>query len=155
MKQSMSQSQMNGPIPTVDSSQLENPPRNPTTFSTIPKTRTSFAGRGNTNGNIPRDDSSSVHSRSKENSYHRGTGGRVSDNGDGGDNDWVTDSGLGIDTGSIASGDAKQINSFQRSDSASTISGRVGNVRKRLSLLKLGKKASKSSVLVDSVAEED
>lgn len=37
----------------------------------------------------------------------------------------------------------------------STRRGMGGSVRKRLSLLKLGKKSSKASVLVDSVAEEE
>jgi hypothetical protein len=31
----------------------------------------------------------------------------------------------------------------------------MGSVRKRLSMLKLGKKSSKASVLVDSVTEEE
>ncbi|CZR52551.1 related to dock180 protein [Phialocephala subalpina] len=46
----------------------------------------------------------------------------------------------------------------QRGESLSrdgSVGSRVGSVRKRLSLLKLGKKASKASVLVGSVAEED
>jgi hypothetical protein len=41
-----------------------------------------------------------------------------------------------------------------RTGMSETIGSRVGSVRKRLSMLKLGKKPSKSGVLVDSVAEE-
>jgi dedicator of cytokinesis protein 3 len=47
----------------------------------------------------------------------------------------------------------KRDGSVGRGESASTSA--MGSVRKRFSMLKLGKKSSKASVLVDSVAEED
>jgi len=49
---------------------------------------------------------------------------------------------------------AKSSGAGTSTGAASSVGSRVGSVRKRLSLLKLGKKTSKASVLVDSVAEE-
>jgi hypothetical protein len=45
--------------------------------------------------------------------------------------------------------------SLKRPDTAGSVGSRVGSVRKRLSMLKLGKKSSNASVLVGSVAEEE
>ena len=49
----------------------------------------------------------------------------------------------------------RRSSSSQRPDTATSVGSRVGSVRKRLSMLKLGKKSSKASVLVSSVAEEE
>lgn len=113
---------------------------------------------------VVKNDDASVHSRgsatrerSKENNRRSFFGGSAanqrSENGDGGDGDWVTDSGIGQD-GHGAAGIPARMSSIGKSDSGSTVGSRVGSVRKRLSMLKLGKKSSKASVLVDSVAEE-
>ncbi|KAH8811602.1 hypothetical protein F5884DRAFT_282104 [Xylogone sp. PMI_703] len=48
----------------------------------------------------------------------------------------------------------RRSSSSQRPDTAVSAGSRVGSVRKRLSILKLGKKTSRPSVLVASVAEE-
>ncbi|RFU32855.1 hypothetical protein B7463_g3527, partial [Scytalidium lignicola] len=48
----------------------------------------------------------------------------------------------------------RRSSSSQRPDTAISVGSRVGSVRKRLSILKLGKKTSRPSVLVASVAEE-
>ncbi len=108
----------------------------------------SFKMNGNSNGTLRPDDASSTRSRSKENrrSFFGGNG-RVSESGDGGDGDWVTDSGAAIES-------LRRSTSSQRPETAVSIGNAVGSVRKRFSMLKLGKKTSKASVLVDSVAEE-
>jgi dedicator of cytokinesis protein 3 len=112
-----------------------------------------------TNGPPRNDDSSSTRSQGKENrrSFFSGPGRAGSESGDGGDGDWVTDSGFEgtPEKQSAQQGTMRRSGSTgQRSDPVVAVGSRVGSVRKRLSLLKLGKKASKASVLVDSVAEE-
>ena len=52
-------------------------------------------------------------------------------------------------------GIGRRSSSSQRPETTTSVGSRVGSVRKRLSMLKLGKKTSKASVLVSSVAEED
>jgi dedicator of cytokinesis protein 3 len=112
-----------------------------------------------TNGHPRPDDTSSTRSQGKENrrSFFSGPGRAGSESGDGGDGDWVTDSGFGgtPEKQGTQQGTIRRSGSTgQRSDPAIASGGRVGSVRKRLSMLKLGKKTSKASVLVDSVAEE-
>jgi dedicator of cytokinesis protein 3 len=112
-----------------------------------------------TNGHPRHEDTSSTRSQGKENrrSFFSGPRPTGSESGDGGDGDWVTDSGFegtpekqGAQQGAMR----RSGSTGQRSDPAIAMGGRVGSVRKRLSMLKLGKKNSKASVLVDSVAEE-
>jgi len=112
-----------------------------------------------TNGHPRNEETSSTLSQGKENrrSFFNGPGRVGSESGDGADGDWVTDSGFegtpekqGAQQGTMR----RSGSTGQRSDPAIAIGGRVGSVRRRLSMLKLGKKASKASVLVDSVAEE-
>jgi dedicator of cytokinesis protein 3 len=110
-------------------------------------------------GHPRNDDTSSTRSQGKENrrSFLSGPGRAGSESGDGGDGDWVTDSGFEgtPEKQSTHQGTMRRSGSTgQRSVQAIAVSGRVGSVRKRLSMLKLGKKTSKASVLVDSVAEE-
>jgi dedicator of cytokinesis protein 3 len=123
-------------------------------------------GNGNV-GSSQGEDSGSSRSRSKENKRRSFFGGVARsessfDGGDGGDGDWFTDAGndthgrgrgrtmtsessggMSVGTGTVNSGGG-----------AVGLGSRVGSVRKRLSMLKLGKKNSKANVLVDSVAEE-
>jgi len=112
-----------------------------------------------TNGHPRNDDMSSTRSHGIENrrSFFSGPGRTISESGGDGDGDWVTDSGFegtpekqGAPQGTMR----RSRSTGQRSDPAIAMSGRVGSVRKRLSMLKLGRKASKASVLVHSVAEE-
>lgn len=70
-----------------------------------------------------------------------------------GDGDWVTDSGYEATPEKLETGMRKRSGSSGQRPDPNAI-GRVNSVRKRLSLLKLGRKASKASVLVDSVVEE-
>lgn len=125
-------------------------------------------GNGNA-GNGKSEDSGSSRSRSKENKRRSFFGGGPKsessfDGGDGGDGDWVTDAG----TDTLGRGRGRAMTT-ESSGGLSTTSGpgtansvgsgvgvvsRVGSVRKRLSMLKLGKKNSKANVLVDTVAEE-
>lgn len=100
---------------------------------------------------------SSSRSHSKENSKRRSFFGGLGrerqsfDNGDGGDGDWVTD--VGSET--RGRGRAMTAESATPTETSGTLSAsKVGSVRKRLSMLKLGKKSSKASVTVNSVAEE-
>jgi len=91
-----------------------------------------------------------------------------------GDSGWVTSSDLtmssigpgtgnqpGNQGGKEAAAPQRRSLSSQRSSerpstaTSSVVGSRVGSVRKRLSMLKLGKKSSKASVLVGSVAEEE
>lgn len=60
-------------------------------------------------------------------------------------------------TGNIANGTLKRVGTdgTARTGGSESIGSRVGSVRKRLSMLKLGKKPSKSGGLVDVVAEEE
>lgn len=102
------------------------------------------------------DDASSTRSHSKEN--HRRSFFGVSKtqqssiDGDGGDGDWVTDSGADRNTSMM---DRSLTNdSHTRPDTASSVGSKVGVVKRRLSMLKLGKKSSKASVMVDRVIEE-
>ncbi|KAH8601842.1 hypothetical protein B0O99DRAFT_201756 [Bisporella sp. PMI_857] len=71
---------------------------------------------------------------------------------EGGDSAWVTTSDLGLSQATTKEG--RRSNSSQRPETVASVQSRVGSVRKRFSMLKLGKKTSKASVLVDSVAEE-
>ena len=72
------------------------------------------------------------------------------------DAEWVTHSDLTSASGAGGKdGLGRRSSSSQRPDTATSVGSRVGSVRKRLSMLKLGKKSSKASVLVGSVAEED
>ena len=120
-------------------------------------------GRGNT---MESDDS---RERSKENrrSFFGGNG-AVTGRGRGAiteleldekdeDAGWVTQSDLTSASGGGTGKDGlgRRSSSSQRPDTATSVGSRVGSVRKRLSLLKLGKKSSKASVLVGSVAEEE
>ena len=57
--------------------------------------------------------------------------------------------------GAVGNELGRRSSSSQRPETASSVGSRVGSVRKRLSMLKLGKKSSKASVLVSSVAEEE
>jgi dedicator of cytokinesis protein 3 len=107
----------------------------------------SFRMNGKVNGNVD-DDASSSRSRSKENRRSFFGGGK-SDNGDGGDGDWVTDYGRGD-----AGGGLRRSNSTQRPDTATSVGSRVGSVRKRLSRMKLGSKRSKANVVEGLVEEE-
>ncbi len=131
-----------------------------------------------------KDDSSSERSRSKENrksffsssgglsSIGRGRGREISEKDE--ETEWVTQSDLAgaADSARRSSSSQRPMTgksgltkersrgeASQRGDSISrdgSMRSTVGgSVRKRLSMLKLGKKSSKASVLVDSVAEED
>jgi dedicator of cytokinesis protein 3 len=64
---------------------------------------------------------------------------------------WVTSSNLTDGSNDIPE---RRSSSSQRAETTISVGSRVGSVRKRLSMLKLGKKTSKASVMVDSVAEE-
>lgn len=105
-------------------------------------------GNGHSHEQTSRD-SSSTRSRSKDNtrkSFFGSTSSRVDgDHGDGGA-DWVTES-----------GGARRSSSSQRPDTAISVGSAVDSVRKRFSMLKLGKKTSKASVVnpVGSVVEEE
>ncbi|TVY89631.1 Dedicator of cytokinesis protein [Lachnellula willkommii] len=128
-------------------------------------------GRG-MSGGVASESSVSVRSRSKENTNRRsffGSPQQAQQNGmRSGANEptdeeagWVTSSDLtgGSGGGGDSDGAVRRSGSFRRantgSSGTSTVGSRVGSVRKRLSMLKLGKKSSKASVLVASVAEED
>jgi dedicator of cytokinesis protein 3 len=127
------------------------------------------------NGSIPDGSLASNRSRSKENRKSffggssvvtNGTGrGRERDtyangmnNGVSEDGEWITSSDLTASntntrSGSVG-GESRRSTSSQRPD-VSSVGSKVGSVRKRLSLLKLGKKSSKANVLVGTVTEED
>ena len=72
------------------------------------------------------------------------------------DNDWVTDSDLTKDSRTRDGNgkDERRSMSSQRIEIEESMKRNVGSVRKRLSMLKLGKKSSKGNVLVGSVTEE-
>ena len=129
-------------------------------------------GRGGSGGVAASESSVSVRSRSKENANRRSFFGspphvqHPQQNGTRGSNDpadeeagWVTSSDLTAGSPGGEDGAVRRSGSFRRANTASsgtsTVGSRVGSVRKRLSMLKLGKKSSKASVLVASVAEED
>ena len=121
-------------------------------------------GRGNTA------ESGDSRERSKENrrSFFGGNGvsgrgrGAVMESGLGEkdeDPEWITER-TQSDLTSASGGGGKdgigrRSSSSQRPETATSVGSRVGSVRKRLSMLKLGKKTSKASVLVSSVTEED
>lgn len=71
--------------------------------------------------------------------------------------EWVTSTDFTrpVENGAM-NGDLKRVGTdgSARTGVSDSIGSRVGSVRKRLSMLKLGKKPSKSGVLVDRVAEE-
>jgi dedicator of cytokinesis protein 3 len=118
-------------------------------------------------------DTSSERSRSKENrksffsagvgSIGRGRGRLMSEKEE--DADWVTQSDLaGMKNQNQKNGSlGRRSSSSQRPktgksggrEDTNSVGSRVGSVRKRLSMLKLGKKTSKASGLVGSVTEED
>lgn len=66
----------------------------------------------------------------------------------------MTDSGFEGTPEKVVGSMRRSASTGQRSDPAIALGGRVGSVRRRLSMLKLGRKQSKASVLVDSVVEE-
>lgn len=124
---------------------------------------TSTRGRGKSNAG-----SAHSHDREKENntslnrrSFFGASGvgrGRtetvLSEKDEEGSNEWVTQSDLTV-ASSGKEGPGRRSSSSQRPDTATTVNSRVGSVRKRLSMLKLGKKSSKASVLVGSLKEEE
>ncbi|KAH8687410.1 hypothetical protein BGZ60DRAFT_362811 [Tricladium varicosporioides] len=129
-------------------------------------------GNGNSNGNsrgiltaTTETSVTSNRSRSKENRKSFFAGGQLNGVGQGRDEkgggqafdedgEWVTSSDLTNTSGAV-NAPARRSSSSQRPDTTSSVGSKVGSVRKRLSMLKLGKKSSKASVLVGSVAEED
>jgi hypothetical protein len=177
-------SQTNGTIATTDTSILDLTPQRGSTMLAgnrlsflkrntqspkekedvlVEKANANGRGRGNT---IESDDS---RERSKENrrSFFGGNG-AVIGRGRGAmkeleldekdeDAEWVTQSDLTSASGGGTGKDGlgRRSSSSQRPDTATSVGSRVGSVRKRLSMLKLGKKSSKASVLVGSVAEEE
>ncbi|KUJ13526.1 uncharacterized protein LY89DRAFT_737505 [Mollisia scopiformis] len=112
-----------------------------------------------------KDDGSSERSRSKENrksffgsggtlgSIGRGRGRELSEKDE--EADWVTQSDIAGNRRSSSSQRPKTGGTEGLSRDGSVGSRVGGSVRKRLSMLKLGKKSSKASVLVGSVAEEE
>ncbi|TVY64260.1 Dedicator of cytokinesis protein [Lachnellula suecica] len=127
------------------------------------------SSRGRGIGSEPSASDVGVRSRSKENKRSSFFGGQLGNgNGVGGgagrgremdkgrafdeDGEWVTSSDL--TSGSGGGSAVRRSSSLHRPDTSSSVASRVGSVRKRLSKLTLGKKSSKASVLVDSVAEE-
>lgn len=72
--------------------------------------------------------------------------------------EWITNTDFSrpVENG-IANGELKRVgtDTSARTGVSDSLGSRVGSVRKRLSLLKLGKKPSKSGVLVDRVTEEE
>ena len=174
-------SQTNGTIATTDTSILDPAPQR---SSRIVGNRLSFLKR-NTQPPVSKDevlaekpnansrgrgntlDSSDSRERSKENrrSFFNGNGvvvgrgrGMVKDlelDEKDEDAEWVTQSDLSASAGGGKEGIGRRSSSSQRPDTATSVGSRVGSVRKRLSMLKLGKKTSKASVLVGSVAEEE
>jgi dedicator of cytokinesis protein 3 len=140
----------NGTISTTDTSILDAPRQTRQERSRLSFLRNQpepvLVQLANGTGNRgQKDDSESSRSRSKENrgSFFSGSGKGESENGDG--EDWMTESGIGL---------GRRSSSSQRPGTATSVGSRVGSVRRRLSMLKLGKKSSKTSVQVSSVAEE-
>jgi hypothetical protein len=98
------------------------------------------------NGQKKGSDAGSTHSgrsRSKENrrSFFGGRLEGKAETGDGGDGDWVTDSGDTRDMGLRRS--ESQGSGYGRPLTATSVGSKVGNVRKRLSRLTLGRKNSR------------
>jgi dedicator of cytokinesis protein 3 len=135
-------------------------------------------GRGRGNSATSKDGSQYDGTGSKENrrSFFSANGvglgrGRTSVKEEEDGREWVTQSDLStVSSGGAGGGSGvgrRSSSSHQRpttakssgagtgTGTASSVGSRVGSVRKRLSLLKLGKKTSKASVLVDSVTEEE
>ena len=135
-------------------------------------------GRGRGNSATSKDGSQYDGTGSKENrrSFFSANGvslgrGRASVKEEEDGREWVTQSDLSTVSSAGAGGGSgvgrRSSSSHQRpttakssgagtgTGTASSVGSRVGSVRKRLSLLKLGKKTSKASVLVDSVTEEE
>jgi dedicator of cytokinesis protein 3 len=111
---------------------------------------------------VASESSVSVRSRSKENANRRsffgGQGqGLNSARSVDEEGEWVTNSDLTSASG--GDGAVRRSGSLRRTHtdtgSSPSVGSRVGSVRKRLSMLKLGKKSSKTSFPVRSVAEED
>ncbi|KAG0646128.1 hypothetical protein D0Z07_8145 [Hyphodiscus hymeniophilus] len=179
----LAHSQTNGTIATTDTSILDPVPQR--TSRILVGNRVSFLKRttqapkekdevlaervnanGRGRGNTVESDES--HERSKENRRSffggngvvmgRGRGMPTELDLDEKDEDvgWITEH-TQSDLTSSASKDevGRRSSSSQRPGTATSVGSRVGSVRKRLSMLKLGKKSSKASVLVSSVAEED
>lgn len=119
------------------------------------RSRLSFLNRGpkhgppvsfKLNGQKKGSDAGSTHSgrsRSKENrrSFFGGRLEGKAETGDGGDGDWVTDSGDTRDMGLRRS--ESQGSGYGRPLTATSVGSKVGNVRKRLSRLTLGRKNSR------------
>ena len=138
----------------------------------LPESAPSTPVNGNGNGNARLRGASESHQSNNDTKRHsyfansapiinteRGRSERESDK------DWVTDSDLtrSVTKDSSARGGDPRDGSGRRSDSvdregnefgSGNVKKNMGSVRKRLSMLKLGKKSSKGNVLVGSVAEE-
>jgi dedicator of cytokinesis protein 3 len=138
---SIPNSQTNGTIQTTDTSILDTPSRP----ARQERSRLSFLQRNKqeqppvptmTNGHARNDDTSSTRSQGKENrrSFFSGSGRGGSESGDGGDGDWVTDSGF---EGTPEKQGAQQ-----------------GKIRRSGSTGQRSDPAIAIGVLVDSVAEE-
>lgn len=161
MLQSLPHSQTNGTIQTTDTSILDTPSRT----TRQERSRLSFLQRSkhelppvpsgaNGHNRTRTDDTTSTRSASKETRRSLfGNGIRTGSLSESGEGDWVTDSGYEATLEKVEAGARKRSESSGHGSDPNAI-GRVNSVRKRLSLLKLGKKASKASVLVDSVVEE-
>jgi dedicator of cytokinesis protein 3 len=165
-------SQTNGTIATTDTSILDSPQRatrqersrlsflkrNPSTRERTEPVLINGTGNGRGRGNT--NDTSSERSQSKENNRRSffgggsvngiGRGRQMSEKEEEG-GEWVTSSDLTVASGGIG----RRSSSSQRPDTATSVGSRVGSVRKRFSMLKLGKKSSKASVLVGSLTEEE
>ena len=161
MLQSLPHSQTNGTIQTTDTSILDTPSRT----TRQERSRLSFLQRNkhelpplpsgvNGHNRTRTDDTTSTRSASKETRRSLfGNGIRTGSVSESGDGDWVTDSGYEATPEKLKTVTRKRSESGGHRPDPNAV-GRVNSVRKRLSLLKLGKKASKVSVLVDSVVEE-
>jgi hypothetical protein len=137
-------------------------------------------GRGRGDSSASKDDSQLEGAKENRRSFFSANGGGLG-RGRTREEEWVTQSdlsaastsgvtGFGVGGGG-GSGVNRRSSSSQRpttakssaagtvtgtgSGTASSVGSRVGSVRKRLSMLKLGKKTSKASVLVGSVTEEE
>ena len=130
-----------------------------------PSTPLNGNGEHNTNGRMrgKSEASEQFTSDSKRHSYFANSAPLLSSAGRGrsereSDNDWVTDSDLTRsvtkDTQDGNGKDGRRSISSQRVEAEGTVKKNVGSVRKRLSMLKLGKKSSKGNVIVGTVAEE-
>jgi len=130
------------------------------------RSRLSFLNRGakngppvsfKLNGRRKGSDAGSTHSgrsRSKENrrSFFGGRLEGKAETGDGGDGDWVTDSGDTRDMGLRRS--ESQGSGYGRPMTATSVGSKVGSVRKRLSRLTLGRKNSRREFAAGGVIKE-